>query len=436
MADEKKAFVKEKPVLHIGGLRRGFYHGGNGEGKHFNNRYNNREIKPNATIEQLKKDGFYSDVFGGKYCFFIDKLPKENLDKLAESLGIEVSAKEGTLELSNTGNILDELQSSDGWIAGFTISEDGKNISKKVEESIKLYRSFDDPEKENAFSAYGKAKISVDFSKLNLDRDPEYDSVRYPYGIFFFSDDKNFRNAFNASCVLNHDRVENQKYPSPVKPIYDWTCAELDGTFKSKGHFVIFYVSDDDPSEDGPNNLKYPTVTVYDIEVFANRKPGGLIDSIGYGDVTVSKYGTMGILQDDPFGSVIKIVIDKIFAKHLVQSTPAIHFMRNYIYLVGDNPRFYDLSTVKEAPEDHDKRSKKGKKGSIESTDEVSKSEKLQKKTKGSKSPKKGGKKTSSGPIPVPKDESENTDENLMLEVAANTEAPETDGVEVPAKEE
>lgn len=348
-------FKVPKRNLNIGGIDK--------KNRPFNNRYN-RPIKRNEVFEKLVSDGIISAVtLGAKNCFFIKELSEENKEKLLA----KIDAENKISQLKYTGVDLEDK----GWWSVYTSSKDGIKPCKEISEVINEYHSFDDPEDKNCLTMYGEIGFSVDFSKLNMKCNEEGEIV-FPYGTLFFSDSKSFVNQFSATCAVLPMRLERARNNAYIKPINseNWFDARIKGSFRSSGHFVIFYVSDVETVTEEDGSVKeYPKVSLIDIEVLLNRDKDGTISTIGIGKVdqtcVVSKE-----MPGDPYGSEISYLIKNVFGKHSVASIASSRFVSDYIYLVGDDPRYYDLSLFR--TDDMKERKKNEKFGTSENKTTVS----------------------------------------------------------------
>ena len=350
------AFRVPKRNLNIGGIDK--------KNRPFNPRFN-RPIKRNEIFEKLISDGIISAVsFGSKNCFFTKELSEENKTILKEK--IDADNKLAQLKYSKVD--IDEK----GWWTIYTSTKDGIKPSKELSDAIDTYHSFSDPEDKNCLTMYGEIGFSVDFSKLNMVADDE--GISFPYGILFFSDSKSFINQFSAKCAVLPRRLEKARNNAYIYQIEDWTDARISGSFRSSGHFVIFFVSNVETitGEDG-EQYTYPKVSLYDIEVLLNRDKDGTISAVGIGKVESSEV-TANSIAKDAYGSEINYLIKNAFGKHSVASIASSRFVSDYIYLIGDDPRYYDLSlfnsdTVDERKKNSEKFSSQKK---VETTQEKS----------------------------------------------------------------
>lgn len=320
------AFRVPKRTLNIGGIDK--------KSRPFNPRFN-RPIKRNEIFDKLISDGIISAVsFGSKNCFFTKELSEEN----KEILKTKIDADNKVAQLKYSKVDIDEK----GWWSIYTSTKDGIKPSKELSEAIDTYHSFSDPEDKNCLTMYGEIGFSVDFSKLNMISDDE--GISFPYGILFFSDSKSFINQFSAKCAVLPRRLEKARNNAYINQIEDWTDARISGSFRSSGHFVIFFVSNTETiTEEDGTQYTYPKVSLYDIEVLLNRDKDGTISAVGIGKVDYEEV-TANSINKDAYGSEINYLIKNAFGKRSVASIATSRFVSDYIYLVGDDPRYYDLS--------------------------------------------------------------------------------------------
>ena len=343
MADEienptrvSNSFKVPKRNLNIGGIDK--------KNRPFNARFN-RPIKKSEELSKLMINGIIKSVeLGSKNCFFVKELSETDKADLLAKLNVE--EKFSQLRYSEY-----EI-AENGWWTINTVTKDGIKPCKELVEAIDAYHSYNDPENKNCLTMYGEVTLNVDFSKLDLVQE-EDGGVSYPYGILFFSDSKSFVNQFAAKCAVFPRRLEQARNNPYIRQIEDWENATIKGSFRSTGHFVIFYVKEQDGVEVGNGDVKlFPKVHMITIETILNRGENGLVTGVGIGKVEESE-----VLADhykenegDPFGSEIAYLVENAFAKYSTQSNAASHFAKDYIYLVGDDPRFYDLSALNVDP--------------------------------------------------------------------------------------
>ena len=305
----------------------------------FNARFT-RPIKKSEEISKLIESGLIKSVsFGSKNCFFVKELNEANKSDLLSKLNVE--EKLSQLRYSEA-DIADN-----GWWTIETIVKDGLKPCKELTEAIDAYHSYDDPENKNCLTMYGEISLNVDFSKLNMISDES--GISYPYGILFFSDSKSFVNQFSASCAVLPYRLEKARNNPYIKQIDNWENVSIKGSFRSTGHFVIFYVSsEEDVVVENGHAVAFPKVHMITIETILNREREGSISGVGIGKVEESEILAKHYVNEngDPFGSEIVYLIENAFSKYSTQSIAASHFASDYIYLVGDDPRYYDLSCL------------------------------------------------------------------------------------------
>lgn len=301
----------------------------------FNQRYHNRsdflknlndqtEIKE---IDQLINSGILKSVkYGSKNCFFTKELNSEN--------------KENFLNLTQDFNPDETVDN--GWKV-IECFNDGNLPCSEIEEFLNTYKSFEDPENKNCVSMYGNVEINVDFSKLNMVTSENDGGILYPYGVIFFSDNKSFINQFSAKCAVLPSRLEKAKGNAYIKIVDDWENVVVKGNFKTSGHFCIFYVNEEEEVE----GTRYPKVTLIDIEVGLVRDSEGVIQKVGIKKAAIVNEVATG-KEEDGFGSEVEFLIQNMFSKHITSAVATNRFVCDYIYLIGDTPKYYDLSVFHE----------------------------------------------------------------------------------------
>lgn len=257
--------------------------------------------------------------FNGKYCFSI-KEQSEDFKKAFEEV-IEASSPIGkTVDfnwiVSHYNPTEEELSKAKGPV-GFwrqTLGEDQR------------------------FASYGEASISVDFSKLDLlKEDYSVDNILYPYGIFFFSDEPTPRNHLRAAVACYPERFNRMKFNNNFEPITDYRNVNLNVQFRNHGRFVIFFVGAEEYKEE--QDVYVPDITTIVIEVTA-EKEDGVITKISVSDSAEYKT-TVDYKNDEDFAS---FMAKKVYYRYVTPFGANTHTIADYLFIVGGDPRNYDLS--------------------------------------------------------------------------------------------
>lgn len=309
----------------------------------FNSRYHSKSIilknsKDQTEIKEisdLMNSGLIKQIkYGSKNCFFTKELNDENREKF----------------LNLTKN-----KSNDEAVNGWKVIEcfnDGDDPCSEIKDYLEVYKSFEDTENKNCISMYGNVEIVVDFSKLKMLTSPTDGGILYPYGVIFFSDNKSFINQFSAKCAVLPSRIEKAKGNAYINMIDDWENVSVKGSFKTSGNFCIFYVNEEGIADDGDtegdcDSECYPKVTLINIEVGLIRDHSGMIQKVGIRKASIINELATG-KKNDGFGSQIDFLIKNMFSKHITSPVASNRFVCDYIYLVGDTPKYYDLSVFHE----------------------------------------------------------------------------------------
>lgn len=308
----------------------------------FNSRYHDKAVvlknlKDQSEIKEISdimSSGLVKLIkYGSKNCFFTKELSDENREKF--------------LEITKDKN--PEETTDNGWKV-IECFNDGNNPCSEIGEYLDLYKTFEDPENKNCISMYGNVEIVVDFSKLNMLTSEQDGGILYPYGVIFFSDNKSFINQFSAKCAVLSSRLEKAKGNAYIKMIDDWENVSVKGNFKTSGHFCIFYVNEEVIEEDVDtegDSEYYPKVTLIDIEVGLVRDHDGVIQKVGIKKASILNEVATG-KKNDGFGSQVDFLIKNMFSKHVTSPVASNRFVCDYIYLIGDTPKYYDLSVFRE----------------------------------------------------------------------------------------
>lgn len=286
--------------------------------------------KENELIKELKASEIIKDfVLGAKYCLPTNKLNYDQINQIKSLFG----------EGEEANRLYRSMSMSDsGWLA-VSISSDKAD---KIKPALEKYREFANNDKDLFISGYGEVEFTIDFSKLGMYQDSD-GGVYYPYGAFFFSDNKTTVNQFAAAVACYPDRyqrIKNKRYISPISN-ENWTNAKITGSFTRRGHLVIFYVTEDIEKEP---NVYQPVVNTIDIEVGVTKN----YKTSEVDKVFIVKAEKNSICVPDE----IEYLIKNVYNKYAIPSFISQRFISDYIYSAGCNPNNYDLTV--EAPEKAD----------------------------------------------------------------------------------
>lgn len=288
----------------------------------------NSRPKENELIKKLQEEGIIKSLsLGAKYCLPTSKLNYEQIAEIKKLLG-EESAEHVWKSLS---------MSESGWLA---FNVDIKDV-EKIKPALEKYREYAKDSDELFISGYGEINVHIDYEKLGMFMDPDTGNIYYPYGAFFFSDNKTLVNQFAASVAClqyKYQKINNKKHISPISS-ENWTDAEISGTVTRRGHLVIFYVSEDVEKEPG---IYHPIVKTIDIEVVAvkNYKTSE-VENVYIGKVDQ---------QSQCVSDQIEYLINNVYKKYGIASRASVSFMSDYIFSVGSYPKNYDLA-ITERPD-------------------------------------------------------------------------------------
>ena len=165
----------------------------------------------NEVIKELKEKGLIKDfVLGAKYCLPTNKLNYDKITQIKNLFG------EGEEETNRPYRSLSMSES--GWLAVSIASDKAETI----ESALEKYREFAKDDKDLFISGYGEIEFTIDFSKFGMFMDPETGNIYYPYGAFFFSDNKTLVNQFSASvaCIpQRYQKIKNKRCISPIDSV-------------------------------------------------------------------------------------------------------------------------------------------------------------------------------------------------------------------------
>lgn len=280
--------------------------------------------KENEVIKELKEKGFIKDfVLGAKYCLPTNKLNYDKINQIKNLFG------EGEEEANRPYRSLSISES--GWLAVSIASDKAEMIKPALEK----YREFAKDDKDLFISGYGEIEFTIDFSKFGMFMDPETGDIYYPYGAFFFSDNKTLVNQFSASvaCIpQRYQKIKNKRCISPITSD-NWNDAKLSGSFTRHGHLVIFYVTEDIEKEPG---VYHPVVNTIDIEV-------GVIKNYKTSEVENAYIGRVE-RESKCVPNEIEYLIKNVYSKYAIPSYASQQFMLDYIFSVGESPKNYILT--------------------------------------------------------------------------------------------
>ena len=283
-----------------------------------------RGAKSAAFIEDLKNTGILKSVsLGSKICYPTNKLNFAQIEKLKEFLNIEGEHTWTSYSTSNSG-----------WVGISVPYTEGSKPGDCIRGVIDQYRKYAEEDKDLFISSYGEAKFEIDFSKTNMLMFENGD-VLYPYGAFFFSDNKSATTQFAATvaCIPGrYNKIRNKRCISPITSD-NWTNAVINCNFTRRGHLVIFYVDKDIEKEP---DVYHPVVTTIDIEVFAKKD---------YKTSEIVKlYFGRAEKNTKCVPDLQEYLIKEVYCRYAVDSFAATRFMSDYLYSIGCNPDNYDLT--------------------------------------------------------------------------------------------
>ena len=310
------------------GFRQAFAQTNDSKAFHNKVRGNNKNTKggkfKKKSLDVFKKyyDGagaINSLSFNGKYCFSI-KEQSEDFKKAFEEV-VEVSTPIGKTVDFN-------------WIVSH-YNPTEEELSK-AKGPVDFWRQT--LGEEQRFASYGEASISVDFSKLDLLKEEHsVDNILYPYGIFFFSDEPTPRNHLRAAVACYPDRFNRMKFNNNFEPITDYTNVNLNVQFRNHGRFVIFFVGAEEYKED--LDIYVPDITTIVIEVTA-EKEDGIIKKISVTDS--AEYKTTADYENNE--DFAMFMAKKVYYRYVTPFGANTHTIADYLFIVGGDPRNYDLS--------------------------------------------------------------------------------------------
>lgn len=279
--------------------------------------------KENEIIKELKNNGVITNiVLGAKYCLPTNKLNYEQVGQVKSLFGEENNTFCRSLSMSESG-----------WLAASIDIKD----SEKIKPALDKYREFAKNNEDLFISGYGEIEFTIDFSKLNMFMDQETGDIYYPYGSFFFSDNKTVVNQFAASvaCIPSkYQKIKNKRSISPITSD-NWDAAKITGNFTRRGHLVIFYVTEDIEKEP---NVYHPVVNTIDIEVgvIKNHKTSE-VEKVYIGRV---ERNSVCVPNE------VEYLLKNVYSKYAIPSFASQQFMSDYIFSIGEYSNNYDLTIV------------------------------------------------------------------------------------------
>lgn len=288
--------------------------------------------RSNEILDKLKEDGIIKEMsLGAKFCLPTNKLSYDVVDKIKSLLGTKEEGKYSDLSMNKNG-----------WLAVSVLTDTGENPGATIQDALDEYRAHSDEDKDIFISSYGKAEITIDYSKLGM-LQLEDGSILYPYGAFFFSDNKTLINQFSASvaCVPSrYNKIRNKKNISPITAD-NWDNATITCNFTKRGHLVLFYVTEEIEKDKDVYN---PIVTTIDIELFAHK-------DYKTSNITRISFGRADkVTKCVP--DIVEYLITEFYYKYGMRSFISSQFMGDYIYSIGCNPRNYNLE-IPARPDSH-----------------------------------------------------------------------------------
>lgn len=293
--------------------------------KRSRNESESRGAKTATFINDLENAGILKSVsLGSKICFPTNKLNYEQIETLKKLLKIDESEHPWTsFSVSNSG-----------WFGTSVPYTEGSKPGDSIREAIDQYKQYAEEDKDLFISSYGEAKFVIDFSKTNMLMFENGD-ILYPYGAFFFSDNKSATTQFAASvaCIPSrYNKIRNKRYISPITSD-NWDNATINCNFTRHGHLVIFYVDKDIEKEP---DIYYPIVTTIDIEVFVKK------------DFKTSEIVKLYFGRAEKNAKCVpdmqEYLIKEVYSRYAIDSFAATQFMSDYLYSIGCNPDNYDLT--------------------------------------------------------------------------------------------
>lgn len=292
-----------------------------------------RNQKPYADIlfGELVSKGLIGEAdFGSKYCFNVSGLSKEQKEEFGKAIGYI------------TDNTPDTVYKQNWWTFFKPLDEASFAEMEKV---VELYKKYP----EGRFNVYASVRLPVCFENENILKDDANRASKYPFGVFGFSDSKNYHDVVRGAFAVCTEAAaktyaeENNEFFKVIGSQKDKIEIEL--TFKSAARICIVDVASEDPavsdSESEETSL-YPTVTTNEILFSAfrnhsecNRK--GFIDKIKLSRVEVANT----IVE-----SVPDFIITMAFAKNETKfnSDSVLHNAADFLWAIGEDYTAFNIT--------------------------------------------------------------------------------------------
>lgn len=291
-----------------------------------------RNQKPYADIlfGELVSKGLIGEAdFGSKYCFNVSGLSKEQKEEFGKAIGYIDDNSPDTVYKQNWWTFFRPLDE-----ASFA----------EMEKVVELYKKYP----EGRFNVYASVRLPVCFENENILKDDANRASKYPFGVFGFSDSKNYHDVVRGAFAVCTEAAaktyaeENNEFFKVIGSQKDKIDIEL--TFKSAARICIVDVASEDPAVDSDSNETslYPTVTTNEIlfSAFRNHSEGdrkGFIDKIKLSRVEVANT----IVE-----SVPDFIITMAFAKNETKfnSDSVLHNAADFLWAIGEDYTAYNIT--------------------------------------------------------------------------------------------
>lgn len=291
-----------------------------------------RNQKPYADIlfGELVSKGLIGEAdFGSKYCFNVSGLSKEQKEEFGKAIGYIDDNSPDTVYKQNWWTFFRPLDE-----ASFA----------EMEKVVELYKKYP----EGRFNVYASVRLPVCFENENILKDDANRASKYPFGVFGFSDSKNYHDVVRGAFAVCTEAAaktyaeENNEFFKVIGSQKDKIDIEL--TFKSAARICIVDVASEDPAVDSDSNETslYPTVTTNEIlfSAFRNHSEGnrkGFIDKIKLSRVEVANT----IVE-----SVPDFIITMAFAKNETKfnSDSVLHNAADFLWAIGEDYTTYNIT--------------------------------------------------------------------------------------------
>ena len=145
-----------------------------------------RNQKPYADIlfGELVSKGLIGEAdFGSKYCFNVSGLSKEQKEEFGKAIGYI------------TDNTPDTVYKQNWWTFFKPLDEASFAEMEKV---VELYKKYP----EGRFNVYASVRLPVCFENENILKDDANHASKYPFGVFGFSDSKNYHDVVRGAFAV------------------------------------------------------------------------------------------------------------------------------------------------------------------------------------------------------------------------------------------